>query len=379
MRWCAAQIAKPSAASRFSRAPHEACTLPDTFITSLPTGKLGCMALSFSPDGALLAIGCEQDLSHPVRCPQLPHSCSVPACLRCASLRVHNVFFSPLACSRARVQIRLVDAFSLREVKLLQGHGGLIYSLAWSPDSKWLVSASADGTARVWHVPHSTVDAATGSVQVDNVANARLFSTALHTPLSYVYAAQFHPLAPHLIITGAFDGQVRLWDARIPITRSAEPSSAASTSVAAGGEHHVVNPVLVSPTASAAMGLTTSPHAQLGRAGFSDDAADHEGALPSLAAQCLGVIGSSQPGDAVHTAHVNVVECFVSANVSGGKLSALAAVRRLITADGAGGIIIRELPAAEHTDVSAYVMLRELRPSVLRGVPVVSVKVHPQG
>jgi len=49
------------------RAPREACLPPTMFLGSIPTGKSGAMCVSFSPDGALLAIGCADDLTFPVR------------------------------------------------------------------------------------------------------------------------------------------------------------------------------------------------------------------------------------------------------------------------------------------------------------------------
>jgi hypothetical protein len=36
---------------------------------------------------------------------------------------------------------------------VLGGHDGLVYSIAWSPDDLAVVTASADLTARVWHLP----------------------------------------------------------------------------------------------------------------------------------------------------------------------------------------------------------------------------------
>jgi len=33
---------------------------------------------------------------------------------------------------------------------VLQGHTSWIYSAAYSPDGRWIVTASYDGTARVW-------------------------------------------------------------------------------------------------------------------------------------------------------------------------------------------------------------------------------------
>jgi WD40 repeat protein len=38
-----------------------------------------------------------------------------------------------------------------RQVTLtLKGHSGLVHSVSFSPDGKWIVSGSSDGTVKVW-------------------------------------------------------------------------------------------------------------------------------------------------------------------------------------------------------------------------------------
>jgi WD40 repeat protein len=43
-----------------------------------------------------------------------------------------------------------VASHTLRDT--LRGHGGLVLGLAWSPDSKRLVTGGSDGTAKVWEI-----------------------------------------------------------------------------------------------------------------------------------------------------------------------------------------------------------------------------------
>jgi WD40 repeat protein len=76
----------------------------------------------------------------------------------------------------------------------LEGHTGDINSVAFSPDGRFVVTASADGTARVW-------DAATGKT----VAELRGHSKSVNT-------ASFSPDGK-FIVTASDDATVRLWDA----------------------------------------------------------------------------------------------------------------------------------------------------------------------
>ncbi|KAG7263157.1 hypothetical protein CRUP_038030, partial [Coryphaenoides rupestris] len=74
------------------------------------------------------------------------------------------------------------------------GHLSLVYDLCWSGDDHSLLSASSDGTVREWNVE-------------------RLLPVA-HRVLphpSFVYSARYHPAAPHLVVTGGYDGPLRAW------------------------------------------------------------------------------------------------------------------------------------------------------------------------
>jgi hypothetical protein len=105
--------------SKYARGPHELCLMPDLFVTSVYTGKLGAMSVSFSPDGLLLAVGCAEDVSFPV-------------CL--GSTRADTA--GDVMCYW-RLQIRIVNCDDFREIATLVGHGSLIYQLSWSPSSQW--------------------------------------------------------------------------------------------------------------------------------------------------------------------------------------------------------------------------------------------------
>jgi WD40 repeat protein len=46
--------------------------------------------------------------------------------------------------------VKLWDGETGEEVLTLQGPGGVLYAVAFSPDGNQLAAASAEGTVRVW-------------------------------------------------------------------------------------------------------------------------------------------------------------------------------------------------------------------------------------
>ena len=81
----------------------------------------------------------------------------------------------------------------LPEAQILGGHSSWVTAVAWSPDGHHILTASADGTARIW-------DATTG----DNTL------TLTHT--NTVTAVAWSPDGHH-ILTASADGTARIWDA----------------------------------------------------------------------------------------------------------------------------------------------------------------------
>lgn len=87
------------------------------------------------------------------------------------------------------------DSLTLSPMQEYEGHEQGVSDLAFSSDSRFLVSASDDKTLRLWDVP-------TGS----------LIKT-LHGHTNYVFCVNFNPQS-NIIVSGSFDETVRVWDVK---------------------------------------------------------------------------------------------------------------------------------------------------------------------
>jgi WD40 repeat protein len=90
--------------------------------------------------------------------------------------------------------IYLLDPQSLEPLRRWPHHSGDIFSVAFSPDSRRLLTTSQDGTVRVW-------DVATGNLLHTLVGHANRVLCALYSPDGL------------RIASGGGDNSVRLWDA----------------------------------------------------------------------------------------------------------------------------------------------------------------------
>lgn len=97
------------------------------------------------------------------------------------------------------------DAQTGEELYRLDGHSAGVSSAAYSPDGKYIVTASEDHTARVWQLPEGSRSPA------DDQTVQPLLTLEGHS--GWVRSAAYSPDGQH-ILTASDDGTVRVWDAQ---------------------------------------------------------------------------------------------------------------------------------------------------------------------
>lgn len=216
---------KRAAARELVRAvPLDANRLPSVcFFTMLNTFS-GLTSLSLSADSTLLAAGMADST---VRL----HS------LNNRKLRAMKSFgdLKNLDSTEVGVLDRIMDDQSGADTRFLLGHGGPVYATSFNPFNSMLLSASQDGTVRLWdlntyssavcfkgHVmPVWDVDFCPSGyyfVSASMDRTARLWATDQPLPLrifadhtSDVSCTRFHPNSNY-VATGSYDKTIRLWD-----------------------------------------------------------------------------------------------------------------------------------------------------------------------
>ncbi|XP_077991283.1 jouberin-like [Glandiceps talaboti] len=149
---------KSKGPSTWSRLPGQMCHVPNKPTTTLSAGRKGCFVLKFSHDGNSLACGGSDKDGYPIYIFDIPSG-------------------------RLRGQ--------------LPGHYSIIYDLCWSPSDHEVLSASSDGTCRIW------------DVESLSAAPVRIFPHP-----AFVYTARYHPINENIIVTGGYDHVVRVWSKR---------------------------------------------------------------------------------------------------------------------------------------------------------------------
>ena len=97
-----------------------------------------------------------------------------------------------MACTMAhsKTVIKIADV-ELGVIKIvLRGHHDLIHDLSWSDDDNYLVSASADGSCKVWDLTQKETDYAD---KLNYTENDAMFFICQLLHASYVHAARILP------------------------------------------------------------------------------------------------------------------------------------------------------------------------------------------
>ncbi|XP_065886534.1 transcription initiation factor TFIID subunit 5-like [Dysidea avara] len=198
--------------------------LPSICFYSILNSKNSLCAVSLSDDATLLA-GCFDDSLIRIwtLTPKKLLSMKPPSQLATIPLSAEDIMD------------RILDTSSNNDVITLTGHSGPVYSTSFSPDKSLLLSASEDGTVRLWSLlTHGSLLCFRGHnypiwcVEFSPLGfyfatssydrTTRLWSTDHIQPLkilaghySDVECLKFHPNGNY-IATGSCDLSVRLWD-----------------------------------------------------------------------------------------------------------------------------------------------------------------------
>jgi len=112
-----------------------------------------CLNVAFSPDGKWLATGGEENT---IKIWDTEKGGELPKILQGHTGEVYTVAFSPndggrwIASGGEDSTVKIWDSRTGRTVRTLRGHTGLVSSLAFSPDGRRLYSGSRDKTVKVW-------------------------------------------------------------------------------------------------------------------------------------------------------------------------------------------------------------------------------------
>ncbi|XP_074846616.1 jouberin isoform X2 [Carettochelys insculpta] len=144
---------------KWTRLPGQACRIPNKHLFSLRAGDMGCFCIRFSHDGKTLAAACAGRDGYPIILYEIP---------------------------------------SGQYLRKFYGHLNIVYDLCWSKDNEYLLTASSDGTVRMW------------KIETQATTSVRVFPHP-----SFVYTAKYHPVADYLVVTGCYDSVIRVWNTKV--------------------------------------------------------------------------------------------------------------------------------------------------------------------
>ena len=109
-------------------------------------------------------------------------------------------------------QIRLWSADDDWQTPLLMTHGSWVHRVAFNPAGNLLLSCSSDMTARLWHV--ESVASRRAAQAPDGVPDLR--GRPASSPLRHQHAVRYAEFSPtgRYVVTASFDGTARIWDSQ---------------------------------------------------------------------------------------------------------------------------------------------------------------------
>ncbi|CAF3431313.1 unnamed protein product [Rotaria sp. Silwood1] len=143
---------------RWQKFPNSKCKIPTELLLSLNTSERGCSSIRFSHNGYFLA------------------------CAEVNKLQQNN----------------LISIFEIphdQRVTVFIGHLQMIYDLDWSRTDRYLASASADSSVKIWNFEQT---------------QRKPWRSLAHP--SYVYCVRFHPFDEDIIVTAGYDKLIRIWN-----------------------------------------------------------------------------------------------------------------------------------------------------------------------
>lgn len=122
------------------------------------------------------------------------------------------------ACTLAnnKTLVKIFDCEDGHLQLILRGHNDLIHDICWSFDDRFLVTASADGSVRIWNLTDKETE---NSDRFNYQDNDRLFFIAEIYHPSFVYGAKIHPRVREegfiYIATACYDQKIRIWEVTV--------------------------------------------------------------------------------------------------------------------------------------------------------------------